>query len=132
MKTKQEAFDRFIGKGRPWYEPKESLELTEAIRLIKESGGLAIAAHPLSLFVSWSRLASIMDEWKGLGIDGIEAYHPTAKISHCRRLERMARERGFRVTAGSDFHGEIRPERKLGQTSGKLAISDAYLAEIGL
>jgi predicted metal-dependent phosphoesterase TrpH len=132
VKTRQEAFDRFIGKGRPWYEPKGTLELSEAIRLVKEAGGLAIAAHPLSLFVSWSRLAGIMDEWKELGIDGIEAYHPAAKIGHCRRLERMARERGLCVTAGSDFHGELRPERKLGKTAGNLTIGDEYLAEIGL
>ena len=44
----------------------------------------------------------------------------------------MARERGFRVTAGSDFHGAIRPERKLGRTAGNLVIGDEYLAEIGL
>ena len=132
VRTRQEAFDRFIGKGRPWYEPKESLELGEAIRLIKEAGGLAVAAHPLSLFVSWGRLEGIMDEWKELGVDGIEAYHPTAKISHCRRLDRMARARGFRVTAGSDFHGDIRPERRLGRTAGNLVIGDEYLTELGL
>jgi len=132
VRTRQEAFDRFIGKGRPWYEPKGTLELVDAIRLIKEAGGLVIAAHPLSLFVSWSRLSGIMDEWKELGIDGVEAYHPAAKIGHCRRLERMARERGFRVTAGSDFHGDLRPERKLGKTAGNQTIGDEYLKEIGL
>jgi len=130
VKTRQEAFDRYIGKGKPWYEPKDSLALGEAIRLIKEAGGLAIAAHPLSLFVSWGRLESIMDEWREMGIDGIEAYHPAAKISQCRRLERMARARGFRVTAGSDFHGELRPERRLGRTSGNLVIGDEYLREL--
>ncbi|MDP3176753.1 MAG: PHP domain-containing protein [Spirochaetaceae bacterium] len=132
VRSRQEAFDRFIGKGRPYYEPKECLDLGEALRLVKDTGGLAIAAHPLSLFVSWGRLTSIMGEWKELGIDGIEAYHPTAKISQCRRLEKMGRELGFRITAGSDFHGAIRPERKLGKTSGGIEIGDEYLAEIGL
>jgi predicted metal-dependent phosphoesterase TrpH len=132
VKTKQEAFNKYLGKGRPFYEAKDCLELPEALRLVKEAGGLAIAAHPLSLFVSWGRLAGIMDEWKEIGVDGIEAYHPTAKISHCRRLERMARERGFRVTAGSDYHGAIRPERKLGRTAGNQVIGDEYLAEIGI
>lgn len=132
VRTRQEAFDKYLAKGRPFYEPKGCLELAEGMRIVKESGGLAIVAHPLSLFVSWGRLGSLMDEWKELGIDGIEAYHPTAKISHCRRVERMARERGFRVTAGSDFHGAVRPERKLGRTAGNLVIGDEYLAEIGL
>jgi 3',5'-nucleoside bisphosphate phosphatase len=132
VRTRQEAFDRYLAKGRPFYEGKECLELEEAMRIVRESGGLAVVAHPLSLFVSWTRLGSLMDEWKELGIDGIEAYHPTAKIGHCRRVEKMARERGFRVTAGSDFHGAIRPDRKLGRTAGKLVIGDEYLAEIGL
>jgi 3',5'-nucleoside bisphosphate phosphatase len=130
--TRQEAFDKYIGKGRPFYSPKDCLELGRAMRVVKEAGGLAIVAHPMSLFVSWGRLGSLMDEWKELGIDGIEAYHPTAKLNQCKRLEKMARERGFRVTAGSDFHGVIRPERKLGRTAGNLVIGDEYLAEIGL
>jgi sugar phosphate isomerase/epimerase len=71
-----------------------------------------------------------MDEWKELGIDGIEAFHPTAKLVHCRRVEKMAKERGFRITAGSDFHGAIRPDRKLGRTAGDLPIGDEYLSVI--
>jgi predicted metal-dependent phosphoesterase TrpH len=132
VRTRQEAFDKYLAKGRPFYESKECLELGEALRVVKEAGGLAVVAHPLSLFVSWGRLASLMDEWKELGVDGIEAFHPTAKLNHCKRVEKMARERGFRVTAGSDFHGAIRPDRKLGRTSGNLVIGDEYLAEIGL
>lgn len=132
VRTKQEAFDKYLGKGRPFYSPKDCLELGEATRVVKESGGLAVIAHPMSLFVSWGRLGSLMDEWKELGIDGIEAYHPTAKLGQCRRLEKMARERGFRITAGSDFHGAVRPDRKLGRTAGDLVIGDEYLAEIGL
>lgn len=129
-KNRQDAFSRFLAKGRPFYEPKDCLPLEEAIALVKAAGGLAIVAHPLSLFVSWTRLTGLMDEWKELGIDGIEAYHPVAKLGQCRRLERMARERGFRVTAGSDYHGAARPERRLGKTSGNITIEDSYLAEL--
>jgi hypothetical protein len=132
VRTKQEAFDKYLGKGRPFYSPKDCLELGQAMRVVKEAGGLAIVAHPMSLFVSWGRLGKLMDEWKELGIDGIEAYHPTARLNQCKRLDKMARERGFRVTAGSDFHGALRPERKLGRTAGNLPIGDEYLAEIGL
>jgi predicted metal-dependent phosphoesterase TrpH len=132
VRTRQEAFDKYLAKGRPFYEAKDCLDLAQAMRVVKDAGGLAVVAHPLSLFVSWGRLAALMDEWKDLGIDGIEAYHPTAKLSQCRRVEKMARERGFRVTAGSDFHGAIRPDRKLGRTAGNLVIGDEYLTEIGL
>jgi hypothetical protein len=126
-KDRQDAFDRFLAKGRPFYEAKDCLELAEAVRLVHDAGGLAIAAHPRSLFISWGRLEKLMDEWKEIGIDGVEAWHPTAKPGECRRLERLGRARGFRITAGSDFHGAARPDRKLGRTAGRLAIGDEYL-----
>ncbi|MDA8408825.1 MAG: PHP domain-containing protein [Treponema sp.] len=126
-KNRQDAFDRWLGKGKPFYEEKAVIGLEEGIVLVHRAGGLAIVAHPRSLFVSWSRLSTLMDEWLDQGIDGIEAWHPTATVGECRRLEKMGRERGFRVTAGSDFHGASRPERKLGKTAGRLPIEDAWL-----
>jgi predicted metal-dependent phosphoesterase TrpH len=129
-RNRQDAFDRYLAKGRPLYVAKECIDLAEAIDLVHGAGGLAIVAHPLSLFVSWTRLSGLMDGWKEAGIDGIEAYHPVAKLGQCRRLERMGRERGFRVTAGSDYHGNIRPERRLGKTSGGLVIEDSVLSEL--
>lgn len=126
-KNRQDAFSRFLAKGRPYYEPKDCLDLEEALALVKAAGGLAIVAHPLSLFASWTRLTGLFDDWKALGIDGIEAYHPVAKLGQCRRLEALGRERGFRITAGSDYHGQVRPERRLGRTAGDLPIEDSFL-----
>lgn len=127
VRKKQDAFDRYLGKGRPFYVAKECLELADAVRVIRDAGGLPIVAHPLSLFVSWARLGSLFLEWKELGIAGIEAWHPTAKPGHCQRLEKMARDLGFRVTAGSDFHGANRPDRRLGYTAGDKPIEDSFL-----
>ncbi|TXT43229.1 MAG: PHP domain-containing protein, partial [Spirochaetes bacterium] len=130
VKTKQEAFDRFFGKGRPFYLPKECLGLETVLRLIADSGGIAVVAHPYSLYVSKARLASLMDGWKEMGIQGIEAYHPAAKLGQCRILERMARERGFIVTAGSDFHDRQKPICGIGKTSGGIPVADAYFSEL--
>ena len=99
VRTRQEAFDRFLGKGKPFYLPKDCLPFSVALGLIKAAGGIAVIAHPYSLFVSKTKLATLMDEWKEAGVEGIEAYHPTAKLGQCRILEHMARERGFLVTA---------------------------------
>ncbi|MCX7024434.1 MAG: PHP domain-containing protein [Spirochaetes bacterium] len=130
VRTKQAAFDRYLAKGRPMYEAKDCLELAAAVDLIGKSGGLSFVAHPLSLFVSWTRLRELFAAWRELGVDGIEAWHPTAKRGHCERLERMGVEFGFRIAAGSDFHGVSRPDRMLGRTAGDLDISDRYLAAI--
>ena len=127
VRKRQEAFDKYLAKGRPFYVAKECLELKDALSVIREAGGLAVVAHPLSLFVSWTRLASLFLEWKELGLTAIEAWHPTARPGHCLRLEKMALDLGFRVTAGSDFHGANRPDRRLGYTAGDKPIADSYL-----
>lgn len=128
VRSKEQAFDRYLGKGRQFFVPKASMELRRAIRLIRESGGKSILAHPLSLYVAWGRLPSVIAEWKELGLDGLEAWHPTAKVRACERLEKLALELGLSVTAGSDFHGANRPDRKLGITAGGRKIDERYLA----
>jgi predicted metal-dependent phosphoesterase TrpH len=130
VKNREQAFSRYLGKGRPFYIPKEGLRFKQALSLIKESGGVAILAHPLSLYVAWGRLPDLIRELASLGLDGIEAWHPTTKVRSCRRLENLGKELGLRITEGSDFHGESRPDRKLGLTAGGRKIDEAVLAAI--
>ncbi len=130
VKGRQEAFDKYLGKGRPFYLSKDCLALEDALRLIHGAGGLAVVAHPYSLFIGKPKLAALMDEWKTMGIEGIEAYHPAAKLGQCRILERMARQRGFLVTAGSDFHSLKKPECGIGRSAGGQAIDDSYYEEL--
>jgi hypothetical protein len=61
---------------------------------------------------------------------GLEAWHPTAKTRACRRLEELGQALGLYITAGSDFHGEARPDRKLGITAGGRKIEDSVLEAI--
>lgn len=130
VKSKEQAFDRYLGKGRPFYVHKDGLELRRAIDIIKNAGGIAVLAHPMSLYVAWGRLPDVIKGLKDDGLDGIEAWHPTAKVCACRRLEKLGRSLGLVITAGSDFHGESRPDRRLGITAGKIKIEEAILEAI--
>lgn len=127
VKNREQAFDRFLGKGRPFYISKASMQLEDAIRFIHAANGLAIVAHPMSLYLSWGKLYETLEAWKPLGLDGIEAWHPTTRVSHCERLEKMGTGFGYKITAGSDYHGKSRPERTLGRTSGDTKIDERYL-----
>ena len=130
VKRRQQAFDKYIGHGRPYYRSKQGAELKDALIAISESGGIPVIAHPLSLYISWGKMESALSELRSAGIKGMEAWHPGAKVSSCRRLEELGRKLGFFITAGSDFHGEaVRADRKLGHTAGKLEISDSYWTE---
>lgn len=127
VKTRQEAFDRYLAKGRPWYSERVGANLDEAIVAIKESGGIPVLAHPMSLYVSWGKLPDLLVDFYDRGIQGLEAFHPGARVSECFRLEEVGKKIGYVITAGSDFHGEkIRADRRLGHTCGNRKIEDSY------
>lgn len=119
VKTRQQAFDIYLAKGRKWYVERVGSNLDEAIVAIKESGGVPIVAHPMSLYLSWGKLPDTMQNFYERGVMGLEAFHPGARVSECLRLEELAHKIGYLVTGGSDFHGEqIRTDRRLGHTCG--------------
>ena len=125
VKTRQQAFDRFLAKGRPWYVARVGSNLDEAIVAIKESGGVPVIAHPMSLYLSWGKLPDALQNFYERGVMGLEAFHPGARVTECLRLEELAQKIGYFVTAGSDFHGEkIRSDRRLGHTCGGRTIED--------
>lgn len=131
VKTRQQAFDRFLAKGRPWYVQRVGSNLDEAIVAIKESGGVPVIAHPMSLYLSWGKLPDALQDFYDRGVMGLEAFHPGARVTECLRLEELAGKIGFFVTAGSDFHGEkIRADRKLGYTCGGKKIDDEIWEKI--
>jgi predicted metal-dependent phosphoesterase TrpH len=130
VKNREQAFLRYLGRGRPFYIPKAGLEFENAAEVIQKSGGLSVLAHPMSLYYSWGKLPNLIAELKEKGLDGLEAWHPNAKVSACKRLEDMGKKLGLMITAGSDFHGEGRPDRKLGITAGGKKIDDSFLEVI--
>jgi predicted metal-dependent phosphoesterase TrpH len=130
VKNQEQAFSQYLGRGRPFYVPKEGMEFRRAVQVIRGAGGIAVLAHPMSLYVAWGHLPNLVKDLKDQGLNGIEAWHPTAKVRSCKRLEELGKSLGLCITAGSDFHGETRPDRKLGITAGNIKIDDAVLAAI--
>jgi hypothetical protein len=130
VKNVNQAFTRYLGVGKPLYVPKEGLIFEEAISVIRESGGIPVLAHPVSLYVAWGRLPDLIITLRKMGLMGIEAWHPTAKPGSCRRLEALAKSIGLYITEGSDFHGSLRPDRMMGYSSKGRKIDDALLEAI--
>ena len=130
VKSLKLAFDKYLGVGKPLYVPKVGLAFEEAVALIRESGGLPILAHPVSLYIAWGRLPDLVKLLKDMGLAGLEAWHPVAKSGSCRRLEAMAKSLDLYVTEGSDFHGLLSPDRKLGYSNKGRKISNAVFEAI--
>ena len=130
VRNRQDAFNKYIAKGRPYYVEKTGCNLDEAITAIVESGAVPVLAHPLSLYVSWGKMQNVLEELKERGIAGIEAFHPGARLNDCLRLEELGKKLGFCITAGSDYHGEaVRKDRHLGYTAGDRKIEDRFYYE---
>ncbi len=104
VSSAQEAFTRYLQRGRPAYEERYRLTPVEAIELVIAAGGLPVLAHP-GLQGAERRI----DELAGCGLQGVEAYHIHHSPAQARQYVRMAEEQGLLVTGGSDSHGPAGP-----------------------
>jgi predicted metal-dependent phosphoesterase TrpH len=110
----KEAFDRFLGEGRPAYVGRYRLPAPEAIALVRGAGGSATLAHPGVNRIERGDLERLA----GWGLVGVEAYHPDHVPSQREKYLKIAADFNLVPTAGSDFHGEaVAPDRKLGMVT---------------
>ena len=93
------AFDKYLLPGKCGYVPKAEVKVAEAAKLIAGAGGVAVLAHPMELKMGEMTLESLVHEWHGQGLAGIEVYHILPVLLDLDEREWML------VTGGSDFHG---------------------------
>ncbi|MEW5921055.1 MAG: PHP domain-containing protein [Bacillota bacterium] len=115
--TPVEAFQRFLGDGKPAYVKRLKISSYNAIRLIRRSGGIAVLAHP-GLY----KKDGLIPLLKLHGLSGIEAFHPDHRSAECRRYCQMGLKYNLLITGGSDFHG---------QGSGSSAAPGAVVVDYG-
>jgi hypothetical protein len=107
-----EAFDLWIGRGCPAYVERFKLLPEEAIQLVRQSGGVAVLAHPFIYNQKGERKAALdLRRWIPrlceAGLEGIEVYYPNYPQRATRHLLAMAVDLGLLITGGSDFHGGV-------------------------
>ena len=105
----RDAFDRYLGAGRPGYVSKERLTVRDAIALIHRAGGLAVVAHPAQAGTR-ERIEALVNE----GLDGIEVKHPGHSNEDVLRLSALVEHFELVPSGGSDWHGGAAGQRVLG------------------
>jgi len=95
-----EAFERYLKKGRPAWVPKTKMSALEAVELIHQAGGLAVMAHP-----GLNRTDEIIPDLVDAGLDGIECFHTKHSTTMAERYLEIADKFHLLVTGGSDCHG---------------------------
>jgi len=104
-----EAFRKYIGDKSPAYVLGFRLFPKEAIKIINDAGGVAVLAHPYILHND-----TLISEFIKDGLQGIEVYYPEHSQSMINFYLDLAKQLNLLVTGGSDFHGSVKPEIKLG------------------
>jgi predicted metal-dependent phosphoesterase TrpH len=105
----RDAFDRYLGNGRPAYVPKHRLSMGDAIALVHAGGGLAVLAHPGA-----EGRRDVIERFVALGLDGVEVRHPGHSAEDMNRLGALVDFFGLVRSGGSDWHGANEGPRVLG------------------
>lgn len=126
----QEAFDKYLAKGKQFYVPKVQLTPKEAIALTLASGALPVLAHPQTLSLSNARLSIYISELADLGLVGMESYYSRYREEDRIALARLAEERSLVATGGSDYHGTYKTGLLIGSGEGDLVVPDEIVRNL--
>ena len=105
----REAFDKWLGFGKPAYVDKPRFEVAEGIALVHRAGGIAVWAHP-----GEDATAPRIAELAALGLDGVEVLHPSHPPYLSQRLIGFVEDAGLLPSGGSDWHGTMEGPRRIG------------------
>lgn len=119
-----EAFDRYLGRGRPAHVERQRLTPVEAVQLVRAAGGVPVLAHPLSVL----NLEATLAEMIPAGLLGIEAYYGAYKPDERAALAEIAAFHNLITTVGSDFHGDVHGGAVIGGTDGPFDVLDRLVA----
>lgn len=108
-----EAFDRLIGDQHQAFVPTHLLSPVDAVRVVIESGGVPVWAHPPGDLVD-----ALLPQLVQAGLRGLEVYRPRHARSEVLRYESICRSSGLVVSGGSDWHGP----------QGGTALGDFYVS----
>jgi predicted metal-dependent phosphoesterase TrpH len=104
-----EAFEKYLKKGRPAWVPKTKMSALEGVELIHQAGGLAVMAHP-----GLNRTDDIIPALVEAGLDGIECFHTKHSTVMAERYLEIAEKYNLLVTGGSDCHGFSKKQPLIG------------------
>lgn len=119
----QEAFDKYLGKDKPAYVSKYRLDCNEAIEIILGAGGVPVIAHPfLTKLDNHATVEDLIISLKSMGLMGVEVYYSEHPSDITTLYADIAKRYDLLMTGGSDFHGSLKPDIKMGSGKNNLSI----------
>lgn len=126
-----DAFDKFVEKGRKYYVGRNFLSIERSIEIIRASGGVPVLAHPFQYKLDDAGLRELIEHCMESGLLGMECLYSGYDADMSGYLLRLSAEYGLLPTGGSDFHGSNKPHIALGRgINDNLAVPYAYLEQL--
>lgn len=122
VSTREEAFDKYIARGKCAYVPRKKLTPKECISVIHEAGGLAVLAHPMLYSFDDEQIEDLVHALKEDGLNGLETLYCTHSKQDVLMLLNLCLKYKLLPTGGSDFHGDNKPGLDIGVGYGDLNI----------
>jgi len=110
VKNHEEAFNKYLAKGKPAYVDKRRVSSQEALQLINEAGGVASVAHPKQMKLQSEALEKEIGRLVDQGLGGIEVYNSCQNRHENEIYSKIAKRFNLIETGGSDFHGTNKPD----------------------
>jgi predicted metal-dependent phosphoesterase TrpH len=95
-----DAFDRWLGQGKPAFVPRKGPSPFEVVDLVHAAGGVVSFAHP-----GVTQRDHLIGPLADAGLDAIEVYHSDHAPDVRERYRTMAASFRVATSGGSDFHG---------------------------
>jgi len=105
------CFQRYLKPGKPGFVKHFGKPLQETLDIIHQAGGKAFLAHPHVI-----RKKSMCQAILTFPFDGIECFYANFKRTDCDSWIKIARDKGWLISGGSDFHGNAKPGIHLGSS----------------
>lgn len=127
-----DAFDKYVEKGRKYYVSRNIISIEDAIGIIRKSGGVPVLAHPFQYRKNDAELRELIEHCMKYGMRGMECRYSGYSDSQQDYLEALAEEYGLLKTGGSDFHGSYKKHITLGSGCGgnELCVPYEWLEEL--
>ncbi|MCC5812549.1 MAG: PHP domain-containing protein [Ectothiorhodospiraceae bacterium] len=111
----QQAFDRYLRRGKPGWACVDWMQMDTAVRLIRGAGGVAVLAHPTVYGYTGAWMRRILDAFSAAGGEGVEVVSGSTDSQGVQKATGFALRHGLRGSVGSDFHGPENPWVELGR-----------------
>lgn len=115
VRTHQEAFDRYLRRGKPGWLRPDWPHMAETVALIRRAGGRAVLAHPMAYRMTGAWLRRTVHAFRDAGGAAVEVVCGNTGRQQISTALGQTLRAGLMGSTGSDFHGPDNPWIELGR-----------------